>query len=87
MRGSIQPDRALHLAVSAGANVKVVQRLLGHEEASVTLDVYSDLFETDLDDVARRMDEIVWQMSADTDFSREASETRPIPEDDPLWQH
>lgn len=88
--GDLEPHELRHtcasLAVSAGANVKVVQRLLGHEKASVTLDVYSDLFETDLDDVARRMDEIVWAMSADTDFSRGASETRPIPEDDPVWQ-
>jgi integrase len=88
--GDLEPHELRHtcasLAVSAGANVKVVQRLLGHEKASVTLDVYSDLFETDLDDVARRMDEIVWAMSADTDFSRDASETRPIPEDDPVWQ-
>lgn len=47
---------AASLAVSAGANVKVVQRMLGHESARMTLDVYSDLFEDDLDQVAERMD-------------------------------
>lgn len=44
------------LAISSGANVKVVQRLLGHQSAAVTLDTYAGLFENDLDDVASRMD-------------------------------
>lgn len=87
--GDVEPHELRHtcasLAVSAGANVKVVQRLLGHEKASVTLDTYSSLFETDLDDVANRMDEIVWAMTEDTDFSRGASEMREIdPDDDPF---
>ena len=43
---------AASLAVSAGANVKAVQRMLGHASASMTLDVYADLFEDDLDAVA-----------------------------------
>ena len=30
-----------------GANVKAVQRMLGHESAAMTLDVYADLFETE----------------------------------------
>ena len=34
------------LAISAGANVKVVQRLLGHKTAVLTLDRYGDLFPT-----------------------------------------
>jgi integrase len=40
------------LAVSSGANVKAVQRMLGHAKASMTLDVYADLFDDDLDGVA-----------------------------------
>ncbi len=32
---------AASLAVSAGANVKAVQRMLGHASAAMTLDVYS----------------------------------------------
>jgi type I restriction-modification system DNA methylase subunit len=44
------------LAVSAGANVKAVQRMLGHAKASMTLDVYADLFDDDLDGVADRLD-------------------------------
>ncbi len=48
---------AASLAVSAGANVKAVQRLLGHKSAAMTLDVYSGLFDDDLDAVGKRMDE------------------------------
>jgi integrase len=47
---------AASLAISAGANVKVVQRMLGHSSAAMTLDVYADLFDTDLDEVAERLD-------------------------------
>jgi integrase len=43
---------AASLAVSAGANVLALQRMLGHEQPSTTLDVYSDLFDEDLDAVA-----------------------------------
>lgn len=43
---------AASLAVSAGANVKALQRMLGHTAASQTLDVYADLFDDDLDSVA-----------------------------------
>jgi integrase len=46
---------AASLAVSAGANVKAVQRMLGHQSAAMTLDVYSGLFDADLDGVAERM--------------------------------
>ena len=47
---------AASLAVSAGANVKAVQRMLGHASAAVTLDVYADLFDDDLDGVATALD-------------------------------
>lgn len=48
-------DTAASLAVSAGANVKAVQRMLGHASAAMTLDVYSGLFSDDLDEVAERL--------------------------------
>ena len=48
---------AASLAISAGANVKAVQRMLGHASAAVTLDVYSDLFDGDLDTVSAALDE------------------------------
>ncbi|WP_232065549.1 tyrosine-type recombinase/integrase [Mycobacterium shinjukuense] len=47
---------AASLAISSGANVKVVQRMLGHASAAMTLDVYADLFDDDLTAVAERLD-------------------------------
>jgi integrase len=49
---------AASLAMSAGANPKVVQRTLGHASAAMTLDVYADLFESDLDAVAQSVAEM-----------------------------
>ena len=43
---------AASLAIASGANVKAVQRMLGHASAAMTLDVYADLFDDDLDAVA-----------------------------------
>ena len=41
----------------AGANIKVVvQNLLGHESATMTLDLYGHLYPDDLDAVADRLD-------------------------------
>jgi integrase len=47
---------AASLAIGAGANVKAVQRMLGHKSAAMTLDVYADLFDDDLDAVAEQLD-------------------------------
>jgi integrase len=47
---------AASLAISAGANVKAVQRMLGHASAAMTLDTYADLFDDDLDAVAMALD-------------------------------
>ena len=52
-------------AISAGANVKAVQRMLGHKSAAMTLDIYADLFDDDLDAVADRMDEASMKFLAD----------------------
>lgn len=49
---------AASLAVSAGANVKAVQRMLGHASAALTLDRYADLFDDDLNAVAERLDAV-----------------------------
>lgn len=46
---------AASLMVQSGANVKTVQRQLGHKSAAMTLDVYADLFDEDLDDLSERM--------------------------------
>ena len=48
---------AASLAISSGANVKAVQRMLGHASASMTLDTYADLFDDDLDGVAIALDQ------------------------------
>lgn len=49
--------KATSLAAQAGAHVKAVQRMLGHASAAMTLDVYSDLFDDDLDAVAKALDQ------------------------------
>ncbi|WP_315770186.1 tyrosine-type recombinase/integrase [Rhodococcoides kroppenstedtii] len=50
---------AASLAVSSGANVKAVQRMLGHASAVMTLDTYADLFDDDLEAVASALDAAV----------------------------
>lgn len=47
---------AASLAISAGANVKAVQTMLGHKSAAMTLDQYADLFPDDLEAVANALD-------------------------------
>lgn len=54
---------AASFAVSAGANVKAVQKMLGHSSAAMTLDVYADLFDGDLDSVSDAQDHAVSQSS------------------------
>lgn len=49
---------AASLAISSGANVKVVQHMLGHKSAAMTLDTYSGLFPDDLDAVAMALDRV-----------------------------
>ncbi|MBE6477847.1 MAG: site-specific integrase [Propionibacteriaceae bacterium] len=46
---------AASLAVKSGASVLALQRMLGHDKPSTTLDVYADLFDEDLDQVAERL--------------------------------
>jgi integrase len=41
---------------SAGASIKAVQALLGHKTATMTLDRYGSLYDSDLDAVAVRLD-------------------------------
>lgn len=42
---------AASIAISAGANVLLVQRMLGHENPAMTLKVYADLFDEDMNQV------------------------------------
>jgi integrase len=58
--GGVSPHDLRHtaasLAVASGAHVKAVQKMLGHASAAMTLDVYSGLFEDDLERLADHMD-------------------------------
>jgi len=47
---------AASLAIASGADVKVVQQMLGHKSATMTLDLYGHLFGDRLDVVADAMD-------------------------------
>jgi integrase len=58
-------------AMSAGANVKAVQRMLGHACAAMTLDVYADLFDDDLEAVATVLDQARARESVGKMWARE----------------
>lgn len=62
---------AASLAISAGANVKAVQRMLGHKSAAMTLDTYADLFDDDLDAVATALDNAFSQTDVGKMWARE----------------
>jgi integrase len=56
----ITPHKLRHtaasLAIAAGADVKVVQLMLGHKSAAMTLDIYGHLWPDRLDEVADALD-------------------------------
>ncbi|MGQ2912121.1 tyrosine-type recombinase/integrase [Aeromicrobium sp.] len=60
---------AASLAIAAGANVKSVQRMLGHKSAAMTLDVYSGLFDDDLEAVAVALNEAALRATATSNVS------------------
>ena len=64
------------LAISAGANVKVVQRLLGHKTAVLTLDRYGHLLPDDLDAVATAFDAAA---ATTADWLRTGSSLKSVP--------
>jgi integrase len=47
---------AASLAIASGADVKVVQQMLGHSSATMTLDTYGHLFDDRLDEVGDALD-------------------------------
>ena len=67
---------AASLAVSAGANVKAVQRMLGHKSAAMTLDIYTDLFDDDLESVAMALN----QARSEAVVSKKGPEVESEPE-------
>lgn len=67
---------AASLAISAGANVKAVQRMLGHASAAMTLDVYADLFDDDLDAVSDALDHAARNSSVGKVWASDGVEAR-----------
>jgi integrase len=65
---------AASLAVQSGAHVKTIQRMLGHTSAAMTLDVYSDLFDHDLDAVSSALDAAA-RRSAEASIARPPEES------------
>lgn len=61
---------AASLAIAAGANVKVVQTMLGHKSATMTLDLYGHLLADQLDEVADAMDAARTSVQDHADFLR-----------------
>nr|WP_215401746.1 MULTISPECIES: site-specific integrase [unclassified Leucobacter] len=70
---------AASLAVQAGANVKEVQRMLGHKSAAITLDIYADLFDEDFTDLISRLDHQI----ASTVVVNSVAKGKPETEKDP----
>lgn len=70
---------AASLAISSGANVKAVQRMLGHASAAMTLDTYADLFEDDLDTVAALLNEKMTYAPGPANLTDGASSTSTRP--------
>jgi integrase len=68
---------AASLAISAGANPKAVQRMLGHASAAMTLVAYADLFDDDLDAVADALDHAAARSDVVKVLSRAAESTTP----------
>ncbi len=64
---------AASLAIASGADVKVVQQMMGHSFATMTLDTYGHLFEDRLDEVAAAMD------AARAGAQHRRHELRPLP--------
>lgn len=65
---------AASLAIASGANVKVVQTMLGHKSATMTLDLYGHLMADQLDQVADAMDAARAAVQDHADFLR----TKPV---------
>jgi integrase len=74
---------AASLAVPAGANVKAVQKMLGHVSAAMTLDFYADLFDDDLEAVATALHDTRSRQNVGAGWARAACRLADRP---PLWR-
>jgi integrase len=71
---------AASLAIASGASVKHIQRMLGHKDAAMTLNVYASLFEDDLDDVSNRLDAALLEAAAACVRPEPSTEIIELPE-------
>ena len=71
---------AASLAITSGADVKVVQQMLGHASATMTLDLYGHLYGDRLDEVADRMDALRTARGLSADFLRTEPQLIMFPE-------
>ena len=71
---------AASLAITSGADVKVVQEMLGHASATMTLDLYGHLYGDRLDEVADRMDALRTAHGLSADFLRTEPQLIMFPE-------
>ena len=69
---------AASLAIAAGADVKVVQQMLGHASATMTMDTYGHLFENRLDEVADALDRARNQADLDDEPGTETADEGEI---------
>lgn len=65
---------AASLAVQAGANVKSLQKMLGHASAAMTLDVYTDLFDEDLTAIGDALNAAVLKLDVGKKWATEESD-------------
>jgi integrase len=71
---------AASLMISSGANIKAVQRQLGHASAAMTLDLYGHLYEDDLDALSEALDRRFAAATAPPETrSERASSDSPAP--------
>ena len=71
---------AASLAITSGADVKIVQQMLGHASATMTLDLYGHLYGDRLDEVADRMDALRTARGLSADFLRTEPQLIMFPE-------
>jgi integrase len=76
----LTPHQLRHTCASLAVSVKAVQLMLGHASAAITLDVYADLFEDDLDVVGRALNEAATALAPQTVTVTEwQAKTTPTP--------
>jgi integrase len=73
---------AVSLSIAAGADLKALQRLVGHRSATTTLDVYGEVLDQTLVSVADRLDEAYTASSVSSTCADVSSTVRSRPRSD-----